>query len=85
MLPPNTKILHSEDLVFGSILHLIKKYPSPRFRINPFVNVDFHTGKILLEDDLDKLENLLSNKFEDEELVNKEIIVNEDELKDALN
>ena len=89
VLPPNAKTLHAEDLVFGSMLHLIKKYPSPRFRVNPFVDIDFHTGKILITGDLeksvDKLESMLVNKFEDQEILEREVITSDADLKDALN
>jgi len=71
-LPKNTRILRAEDLVFGSILNLKKKYPSPRFSFNPFVKVDLKTGKFILDkedqDFINALESKLSKKFEDNEL-----------------
>jgi len=78
VLPPNTKTLRAEDLAFGSMLYLIKKYPSPRFKINPFVKVELETGKIKLDDDVkrtvDKLEVMLTHKFEDDEIADSELI-----------
>jgi hypothetical protein len=78
VLPPNTKTLRGEDLGFGSMLYLVKKYPSPRFRSNPFINIDTHTGKIKLDDDVrrtcDKLELMLTHKFEDNSIAKDEII-----------
>ena len=72
-LPKNTRTLRAEDIVFGSILNLKKKYPSPRFSLNPFVEFDLKTGKIVLskedQDFINTLEAKLSSKFEDTELV----------------
>jgi len=60
------------------MLYLIKKYPSPRFRVNPFINVDIKTGKIELDDDVraatNKLELMLTHKFEDKTIATEEVI-----------
>jgi len=68
-LPQNTRILRAEDLIFGSILNLKKKYPSPRFSLNPFVGLDVKTGKFILDANdkafMKELEAKLSKKFED--------------------
>lgn len=46
--PPNTRKLRAEDLILGSMSHLPKKTPSPRFRLNVNADIDLHTGKLLL-------------------------------------
>lgn len=83
-LPKNTRILRAEDLVFGTMLNLRKKYPSPRFTFNPFVKVDLKTGKFILDkedqDFINALENKLSKKFEDNELA--ENVLGDMEIKD---
>lgn len=78
VLPPNTKILRAEDLVFGSMLHLMKKSPTPRIRINPFVDINIPTGKFVLSNatqrTVDKLRPMLTNKFVDENIIQNEKI-----------
>ena len=78
VLPPNTKTLRAEDLAFGSMLYLIKKYPSPRFRANPFIKIDVATGDVIIDKDVlktvDKLDVMLTHKFEDKDIVNDELI-----------
>jgi len=60
------------------MLNLIKKYPSPRFRVSPYVKVDVPTGKILLDPDVkrtvDKLEVMLQHKFEDSSISDNELM-----------
>ena len=78
VLPSNTKVLRAEDIAFGSMLHLIKKYPSPRFRVNPNIDVDVHTGKIILSEQarrtITKLDVMLEHKFEDDEILESEMV-----------
>ena len=81
-LPANTRILRGEDIVFGSILNLKKKHPSPRFSLNPFVNVDVKTGKFVFDqydrNFMSELETKLNTKFNEEEAKNIEILETED-------
>ena len=81
-LPVNTRILRGEDITFGSILNLKKKHPSPRFSLNPFVNVDIKTGKFVLDqydrEFMKELESKLNTKFNEEEAKNIEILETED-------
>jgi len=76
--PHFARNLHAEDLYLGNILYIVKKSPSPRFRINPFLEVDINTGKIKMDDDmkrrLNKMEHLLEGKFENDEILEKERI-----------
>jgi hypothetical protein len=74
--PPFARILHAEDLYMGNVLYIVKKSPSPRFRVNPFMELDINTGKIkmdnIMREKLDKLERMLSGKFEDSKILEKE-------------
>ena len=76
VFPINTRSIRGEDIMFGSILHQIKKYPSPRFRFNPFVNIDINKGKFIFTDQqletISKIDTMLSDTS-----VNKEISENE--------
>jgi len=47
VFPLNTRSIRGEDIMFGSMLHQIKKYPSPRFRFNPFIDIDLAKGKFI--------------------------------------
>lgn len=49
VFPLNTRSIRGEDIFFGSILHQIKKYPSPRFRLNPFIKIDIAKGKFIFD------------------------------------
>lgn len=77
--PHFARTIHAEDLFLGNILYITKKAPSPRFKLNPFLPVDLETGKIIVNEEnrriLDKLENMLQGKFEDDNILEKEVIV----------
>ena len=81
-LPANTRVLRSEDIIFGSILNLKKKHPSPRFSLNPFVRIDIKTGKLVFDqydrDFMKDLEIKLDTKFKDDEAKNIEILESDD-------
>jgi hypothetical protein len=79
--PHYTRTIRAEDACIGSILNLPKKAPSPRFRINPFVDIDLATGKFKLDEYkgyIEKVNKMLEGKIEDDELIEK-IIDNTDE------
>ena len=65
--PEHTRTLKGNDLGFGSLLFITKSAPSPRFRINIYVVLDWYTGKI---DDskqsktISKLDNKLRGKID---------------------
>jgi len=46
VIPDNALSLKGGDLGFGSLLFLGKNLPSPRFKMNMFVDYDIGTGKI---------------------------------------
>jgi len=75
--PAPTRILHAWDLAFGSLLHIGKKNPSPRFRTNAFVGIDRDTARFKIREDLipilENLETMLQGKFEDETILEKEL------------
>lgn len=62
-IPEAAKTLKGGDLGFGSVLFLGKNLPSPRFKMNMFMDYDIGTGKINYPDDikaaLEKLNSLL--------------------------
>jgi len=62
-IPEAAKTLKGGDLGFGSLLFLGKNLPSPRFKINMFVDYNVTTGKIRYPKDiiktLEKLSSLL--------------------------
>jgi hypothetical protein len=75
--PKSTRQIHAEDLIMGNVLYLSKKAPSPRFKINPFAKIDFTTGKFITDDVRDTLEvlnKLLEGKFEDNEILEAEVL-----------
>ena len=52
--PESTKTIKGHDLALGSLLFLTKAAPSPRFRINPYVDYNLQTGRINLPEDIKK-------------------------------
>ena len=46
LLPGNLSQLHSYDIAIGSVLGLFKSRPTPRVRLNLFVEYDHKTGSI---------------------------------------
>ena len=75
--PEETRTLRGYDLWLGSLLFLSKSAPSPKFRLNMFMNYSVHTDKLLipekLKPTLDHLDKLLLGK----EQHNKKIIESE--------
>jgi len=72
--PNYTKQVRAEDAIIGSLLYLPKKSPTPRIRINPFVEIDFKTGKFKLDEYegmMEKINHMLQGKIDDEELLSK--------------
>jgi len=82
--PLNTKFISAEDIVFGSMLHMSKKNPSPRFKINPYTNVDIKTGKFIIDTQtqemIDCVRPMLTNTFENDTIVESENIAEIAEL-----
>lgn len=81
-LPTNTRILRGEDIVFGSILNLKKKHPSPRFSLNPYPLIDLKTGKFIFSDYdrtfMRDLEIKLNTKFTEDEAKKIEVLESDD-------
>ena len=50
--PGSMRISKYLDYIFGSMYNLPKKTPSPRFRVNPFLQIDPHTGRLILTNDI---------------------------------
>lgn len=61
--PESAKSLHAGDCGAGSLLYLRKKLPSPRFRINPYLNYDVGTGKIQHPAEIKEHINHLDNEL----------------------
>jgi len=80
--PFNARSIHAEDVIFGSGLHLLKKSPTPRWRVNMFIPVDLKKSKFIIgEEDrrmADKLEALLVNTFENNQILESEDIMEVD-------
>ena len=66
-LPEATKVLNGGDLAFGSLLFLTKTRPTPRGRLNMFVNIDTTTGTILLPENIKRDVKVLSRQLEGRE------------------
>jgi len=47
VLPPSVKRLHSYDIAVGSLLAVFKSRPTPRVRLNLYVQYDIKTGKVV--------------------------------------
>jgi len=77
VFPRNTRVIHGEDLYMGSLLYLSKKSPSPRFKVNPFMDVDIKTGKITPNGKMLKsiniLNDLLTSKFTNQKILDSVI------------
>lgn len=50
---PSMRILSGYDLRLGTLLFLNKKAPTPRLRVNVFMDYDIDTGKIIIPKDID--------------------------------
>jgi hypothetical protein len=82
-MPESAKTLKGDDLGFGSLLFLGKEAPSPRFKINLFMDYNISTGKINQTNQkkrtLNKLNNLLQGRDVNTDLIEAEL-VNDDEF-----
>lgn len=67
-LPDALKCIKGYDIYLGSMLFLIKKAPTPRLRVNPYLQFDTKTGKIIMPKDIkettDLINVLISSKTE---------------------
>ena len=77
VFPFATRTLHAEDLNMGNLLYLSKKSPTPRLKVNPYVDIDFESGKIKItkskKSTLEQLEEMLSGKTASK-LINSDLI-----------
>ena len=82
--PQSTRTIHADDIILGSILYVSKKAPTPRLKINPYINIDLTSGRVLLskveERLVDKVNRMLQGKFLDNKFLDN-IIETEDEIK----
>ena len=85
-MPESAKYLRAGDLGFGSLLFLGKNLPSPRFKMNMYMDYDVNTGKVRYPDDIRKalkaLNELLQGMLPDDtiaeaEFVNTDIDIND--------
>lgn len=71
--PESTKNIKGHDLILGSVLFLVKSAPSPRFRINPYLQYDINSGKLHMPENLlktvQKLDTLIEGKVENNKIV----------------
>ena len=86
VMPESAKYLRAGDLGFGSLLFLGKNLPSPRFKMNMYMDYDVNTGKVRYPDDIRKalkaLNELLQGMLPDDtiaeaEFVNTDIDIND--------
>lgn len=76
--PESTKTVRGHDLLLGSMLFLNKTAPSPRFRINPYLNLDIDTGKILIGEEDEKTALRLDQMLEGKSAGNEVLILDAD-------
>lgn len=85
-IPESTKTLKSGDLGFGSLLFLGKNLPSPRFKMNMFMDYDIYTGKVKYPDDikraLEKLGLMLQGISSNTRILESELDSSDIEIKD---
>jgi len=60
-LPESAATIKGGDLGFGSLLYLPKSAPSPRFKLNPYLNYNKWTGKIEFPDDINASIEILND------------------------
>jgi len=63
-MPASTKVLKGGDLGFGSLLFLRKALPSPRFKLNMFVDYDVATGRIRYTEEMKETLKLLGDMLQ---------------------
>ena len=83
VIPDNALSLKGGDLGFGSLLFLGKNLPSPRFKMNMFVDYDIASGKINYPDDIKqaitKLSVLLQGLTDNNNILDS-VFVNDDDI-----
>jgi len=76
-IPEAAKTLKGGDLGFGSLLFLGKNLPSPRFKMNMFMDYNVSSGKIRYPSDikraLTKLNSLLQGIEPNSNIINSEL------------
>jgi len=76
-IPEAAKTLKGGDLGFGSLLFLGKNLPSPRFKMNMFMDYNVASGKIRYPSDikraLTKLNSLLQGIEPNSNIINSEL------------
>ena len=76
--PLFTRSIHGEDIVFGSLLMLTKKAPTPRFRFNAYVDIDISKGNFIISEKesttIEKIDKMLLNTFEDNSMLESNLI-----------
>jgi len=85
-IPESTKTLKGGDLGFGSLLFLGKNLPSPRFKMNMFMDYDTWTGKVNYPDDikvtLEKLGAMLQGMAPNTKIIMSELDTDNVEVND---
>jgi len=76
-MPESAKTLKGGDLGFGSILFLGKNLPSPRFKMNLFLDYSVESGKIHYSSEirtaLEKLSELLQGMTANTHIIDSEL------------
>ena len=86
-LPESAATIKGGDLGFGSLLYLAKSAPSPRFKLNPYLNYNKWTGKIEFPDDINAsieiLNDMLMGRINNEMLL-KDIVDKENDISENI-
>jgi len=82
-LPETARTLKAGDLGFGTLLFLGKNLPSPRFKMNVYLQYDILKGKIkhnrTLNKRLKSLDKLLSGRETDNKFIIESELISEDD------
>ena len=83
--PESTRTLRGYDLWLGTLLFLSKNAPSPRFRMNVYMDYDIYSGKLLIPNDkkvtIDKLDRMLLGKEQNnQQILDSENVVTLDSI-----
>lgn len=77
-MPDAIKFIRGYDLYLGSLLFLTKKAPSPRLRVNPYLQFNPVTGKILMSKEIKETTDLINSLLKGKtELTNIDLLESE--------
>ena len=85
--PEATRTIRGHDLFLGSLLFLIKKAPSGRFRINPWVNFELKTGRLTPDEKMIQtttlVDSMLAGKIENTKIADAEFDIDLEDISDS--